>query len=77
MHSPVWIEALTLRLPDDTAPVELNAHPPDLHDLTHETRAFFSSYILFGIQHVIWQEQILYVSSYPMVVCGSLTLRCS
>lgn len=27
MHSPVWIEALTLRLPDDTAPVELNAHP--------------------------------------------------
>ena len=27
MHSPVWIEARTLRLPDDTTPVELNAHP--------------------------------------------------
>ena len=27
MHSPVWIEAWTIRLPDDTTPVELNAHP--------------------------------------------------
>ena len=27
MHSPAWIEARTLRLPGDTAPVELNAHP--------------------------------------------------
>ena len=27
MHSPAWIEARTLRLPDDTTPVELNAHP--------------------------------------------------
>ena len=27
MHSPAWIEAWTIRLPDDTTPVELNAHP--------------------------------------------------
>ena len=27
MHFPAWIEARTLRLPGDTAPVELNAHP--------------------------------------------------
>ena len=27
MHHPVWIEARTLRLPDDTTPVELDAHP--------------------------------------------------
>lgn len=27
MHSHVWIETRTLRLPRDTTPVELNAHP--------------------------------------------------
>ena len=27
MHSLVWIEGRTLRLPGDTTPVELNAHP--------------------------------------------------
>ena len=27
MHSPAWIEARTLRLPGDTTPLELNAHP--------------------------------------------------
>ena len=55
MHSPAWIEARTLRLPDDKTPVELNAHPRVcMIQRTKSVRLTFPVTILMAFEGIGW-----------------------